>query len=69
MHNNNLSKYNLLAGSSYIKLSKELDQPRNVLINNQNIDDNDCFKWSLVRHLNSRNYIPRRIIKAEQNFS
>ena len=29
----NISKYNLLAGSSYIKLPKELDYPRTGLIN------------------------------------
>ena len=30
---NSFSKYNLLAGSSYIKLLKELNHPRKVLIN------------------------------------
>ena len=35
-----ITKYNALAGSSYIKLSKELDHPRKILIDNQNIDDN-----------------------------
>ena len=30
-HNINISKYNPLAGSSYIKLSKELDHPRKWL--------------------------------------
>ena len=40
-----ISKYNLLSGSSYFKLPKELDHPK-------------CFKWCLVRYLNplSRNY-------------
>ena len=44
-HNISISKYNPLAGSSYIKLPKELDDPRKALINIQNIDDNECFKW------------------------
>ena len=44
-----ISKYNPLAGSSYIKLPKELDHSRKGLINIQNIDDNNCFKWCLVR--------------------
>ena len=44
-----VSKYNLLSGSSHIKLPKELDHPEKGLINIQNIDDNECFKWSLVR--------------------
>ena len=39
-----ISKYNLLAGSNYSKLPKELDHPRKGLINIQNNDDNECFK-------------------------
>ena len=30
-HNINISKYDLLAGSSYIKLSNELDHPRKLI--------------------------------------
>ena len=56
----NISKYNPLAGSSYIKLSKESEYPRKVLINIQNNDDNECFKWGLVRYLN-----PTFIIQQE----
>ena len=37
-HANSISKYNPLAGSSYIKLPKELEHPRKGLINIQNID-------------------------------
>ena len=36
----NISKYNALAGSSYIKLPKELDHPKKGLFNIQNFDDN-----------------------------
>ena len=43
-HNINCSKNNPLAGSSYTKLPKELDHPRQVLIDIQNIDENECFK-------------------------
>ena len=32
-HTNSISKYNPLARSSYIKLTKELDHPRKGLIN------------------------------------
>ena len=64
-----ISKYNPLAGSSYIKLPKELDHPRKRLINVQNIDDNECFKWYLVRHLNLADHNPRRITKADKDFS
>ena len=37
-HANSISKYNPLAGSSYIKLPKELEHPRKGLIDIQNID-------------------------------
>ena len=62
-HNINISKYHPLAGSSCIKLPKELDHPRKGLINIQNINDNECFKWSIVRYLNIADYNPRRITK------
>ena len=42
-HNINFSKYNPLAGSSYIKLPKQLDSSRKGLINIQHIDDNEYF--------------------------
>ena len=42
-HNISISKYNPLAGSSYIKLPKELDHLRKRLINIQSIDDNYPF--------------------------
>ena len=51
-HTINISKHNPFAGSSYTKLPKELDHPRKGLIKIQNIDDNECFKWSLVQYLN-----------------
>ena len=51
-HTISISKYNPLAGSSYMKLPKKLGHPRKGLINIQNIGDNECFKWGLVRYLN-----------------
>ena len=42
-HTISISKYNPLAGSSYIKLPKELDHLRKGLINTQNIDDNNAL--------------------------
>ena len=48
-HTLSISKYNPLAGSSYTKLPKQLDHQRNGLIIVQNIDDNECCKWFLVR--------------------
>ena len=48
-HNINISKYNPLAGSSYIKLAKEIDHPRKGLINIQNISDNKWLKQCKIR--------------------
>ena len=67
-HNISISKYNLLFGSSYIKLRKELDHPRKGLINIQNIDDNECFEWSLVRYLNHADHHLARTTKNWQRF-
>ena len=64
-HNISILKYNPLSGSSYIKLPEELDNLRKGLINIQNIDDNECFKWCLVRQLNPAGHNPRRITKAD----
>ena len=49
--NINISKCNPLAGSSYVKLPKESNHPKKYLINIQNINDNECFKWCLVTYL------------------
>ena len=67
--NINISKYNPLAGSSYIRLSKELDHPRKSLINVQNIDDNKCFKWYLVRYLDPADHRLSKIVKADKDFA
>ena len=47
----NLSFYLPLSGSTYIKLPKELDHPMKGLISVKN-NDNRCFMWCHVRHLN-----------------
>ena len=39
------------------------------MINVQNIDVNECFKWCLVRYLNSAGHNPRRISKADKDFA
>ena len=67
-HTVSISKYDPLAESSYIKLPKELNHPRRGLINIQNIDDNECFKWSRVRYLNPVHHHPTRITKADRDF-
>ena len=68
-HDISASKYNPLAGSSYIRLPKELDHPRKGFINIQNIDDNECFKWYLVRYLDPTVHNPRRITQADKDFA
>ena len=62
-HTISISKYNR---NSYIKLPKKLDQPRKGFINTQNIDDNECFKWCLVRYINLH---PARITKVDKDFA
>ena len=68
-HNISISKYRSLAGRSYIKLLKELHHPRKRLINIQNINDNECFKWCLVRSLNPADRKPARTTKADKYFA
>ena len=60
-------KHNSLARSSYIKLPKELDHPRKRLINIQNTDVNECFKWCSVRYLYPADCNPARIPKADKD--
>ena len=68
-HNINIPKYNRLAGSSYMQITRELDHPRIGLINIQNIDDNECFKWCLVRYLNPADNHFARITKVDKDFA
>ena len=68
-HTISISKYNPLAGSSYIKLSKELDHPRKGLINIHNIDDNECCKWCFVGYFTPADNNPKRVTKSDKDFS
>ena len=65
-HTISISKNNPLVGSSYIKLPKELEHPRKGLINIQNIDDNEYFKWSIVTYLNPADNHPARITNNDK---
>ena len=49
--------------------SIELDHSKKRLINIQNIDDNECFKWSIVRYLNPTNHHPERITNPDHDFA
>ena len=68
-HTISISKYNPLAGSSYIKLLKELAHPRKGLINIQTIDDKELFKRRLARYFNPAYRHLLRITKADKEFA
>ena len=61
----NLSSYLPLSGSTYIKLPKELRHPMKGLINIEN-NDNKCFLWWHVRHLNLNGVKLERITKKDK---
>ena len=58
----NLSTYGPLLGSSYVKLPVELGSPRKGLINIKN-NDQKCFLWCHVRHINPSKEYPERVTK------
>ena len=62
----NLSSYHPLIGSTYIELPNELKHSIKGLINLQN-DDNKCFLWCHIRHLNSIDENLQRITKKIKN--
>ena len=39
------------------------------MINIQDIDGSECFKWYLVRYLNPADHHPARITKADEDFA
>ena len=39
------------------------------MINIENIDDNECFKWCLVRYLKPADHNTSRILKADNDFA
>ena len=59
-HYLNIIGYTPLRGSSYLPLPKELRNPMKGLINLQN-EDEKCFLWCHVRHLNPQKKHPERI--------
>ena len=68
-HNTETPKYDLSAGSTYIKLLTQLDHQRKVLVIIQNIGGNECFKWCLFRYLHPADRNPSRITKADKDFA
>ena len=64
----NVSLYSPLIESTYIELPGDLKHPRKGLINIQN-DDNICFLWCHVRHLNFTDKNPQRITKKDEGIA
>ena len=61
----NISAYRPLSGSSYIKLPAELKSPKKGLINIKS-NDQKCFLWCHVRHINSVKIHPERITQEDK---
>ena len=38
------------------------------MINTQNVDDNECFKWCLLRYIHPADHHPARITKVKKDF-
>ena len=51
-----------------MKLPKELDNLKKGLINIQNFNDNEYFKWGLVRYLHPADYHPEKMRKIVKLF-
>ena len=66
-HYLNIVKYEPMKGSSYIQLPTELRNSAKGLINLQN-NDNKCFLWCHVRHLNSQIKNPQRIKRSDKQY-
>ena len=64
-HYLNVTLYKPLNGSSYIKLPAKLGNSRKGLINLKN-EDNQCFRWCHIRHLNPQMKDPQRIKKDDK---
>ena len=64
-HYLNLVKYEPMKGSSYIQLPTELRHNNKGLINMKN-EDNECFRWCHIRHLNPQDKDAQRIKKSDK---
>ena len=64
----NISTYRPLVGSSYIDLPIELKHPRKGLINIKN-NDQKCFLWCHIRHINPLNEHPERITRTDKEIA
>ena len=66
-HYLNIAKYEPMKGSSYIQLPNELRNSAKGLINMKN-EDNECFRWCHIRHLNPQDKDPQRIKKTDKQY-
>ena len=66
-HYLNIVQYQPMKASSYIKLPQELRHHRKGLINMKN-EDNECFRWCHIRHLNPHDKNPQRIKKSDKEY-
>ena len=64
----NISMYSPLIGSSFVDLPIELKNSSKGLINIKN-NDNKCFLWCHVRHLNLIRKHPERINKKDKRLA
>ena len=64
-HYLNVTLYKPLNGSSYIELPTDLRNTKKGLINIKN-EDNECFRWCHIRHLNPQEENPQRIKKEDK---
>ena len=66
-HYLNIVKYEPVKGSSYIQLPPEIRNSAKGLINLKN-EDNQCFRWCHIRHLNPQAKDPQRIKKSDRQY-
>ena len=66
-HYLNIVKYKPMKGSSYIQLPSELRNCAKGLINMKN-EDNECFRWCHIRHMNPQDKDPQRIKKVDRQY-
>ena len=64
----NISTYRPLSGSSYVKLPAELRSSKKGLINIKN-NDQKCFLWCHVRHINPVKIHPERITQNDKKLA
>ena len=64
-HYINVTLYKPLNGSSYIELPTELRNSKKGLINMKH-EDEECFRWCHIRHLNPQIKYPERIKKEDK---